>query len=92
MRSLMTKTAVIGMLLAYLTALSGCSKPQLQPKIHTIRITPPAALLVQREIPRWQGGTNSELVAYIMVLRETLDKLNMDKKTLQRWSKEITEQ
>lgn len=72
-----------GALLLCLLSLWGCSRPQ--PVVRIVRLTPPAVLLARHELPRWQGGTNADLVAYVMALRAALDSANLDKASLQKW-------
>ena len=54
-------------------------------EVRTVRLTPPPALMQAVPVPAWTGGTNGELAAWALELKERLEQANASLKALRGW-------
>lgn len=71
-----------------LLSISGCAQaPVAVPKVKTVRLCPPAQLLVPQAVPELQGDRTRDLVTWAEESRSALQEANADKQALQDWAK-----
>ena len=77
-----------GWALLCLLTFAGCSNPQVITRTVTIKLKPPAVLLLPTPEPQLQGADNAALLDLLLDLRAALRSCNADKAGLREWMQE----
>ncbi len=64
---------------------TACAKTQIIPVPTLIKNEPPLELLVETKIPSLTGGTNGDLLEYILALQHSVLMCNQDKQKISQW-------
>lgn len=80
----MLKTGLI--LLFPLLLLTACGTRPIKVDTQTIKLTPPAELLRQSDVPMLDGNTNKDLLFWSLDLQDRLKQCNGDKQLILEWA------
>ncbi len=72
-----------GVLIFCLSLSWGCSKPMTKTRV--ITLTPPAELMEETEVPKWQPRTNKELAKWAIERDIALQQCNADKASIAKY-------
>jgi hypothetical protein len=64
----------------------GCSETKLVRQVETVRVLPPAGLLLAPEPPLWNGTSNGDLLDYTVKLEAALLECLTRFKALREWA------